>query len=419
MMPSAELKPAILQQNNGDSWVTLAAVGEGGEPYNANVLAGKRVVYVLAYAMENSSAYVNFATIGMNGGVTHASGQPACNYPGSTFGTYDMYAYDIALNKGGNSVFMNPDIAFPGSKEEFGWTFVSTSGEQSECYLVNVGNGGNIFVLASGPKNTIWGLSSGDYLWRFSSNGSSKHFSPPPSVTGFESLVEGPDHVMWAQPYNTQTVVRIDPDHGTVLSTYNVPCALPAYALTVASGLVWGYADGCVYSISPSGHATKYPVNDLLAQDSAHAIAAGPDGDPWFIDRNNGNELGTVNRQTGYPTIVSLPYGASYGVALGTGPDKNLWVMDENYDVYVYTPSPLSVSPTSVTLQHAGDTAQLTVTEVGTTSWNAASQDSQIATVKKTATKSVFTVKAVGPGYTTVTVKDKVGNSVAISVTVE
>ena len=184
-------------------------------------------------------------------------------------------------------------------------------------------------------------------------------------------------------------------------------------------GVGLGIGNGCVYSVSPSGSAKEYSVNNLLAQDSAHAIAAGPDGNPWFIDRNDGNELGTVDRNTGYATITSLPNGANYGLALGEGPDRNLWVMDEDTNMYVYTPTPLSTSPTSVTLPDVGKSAKVTVTEPGTTRWTATSQDLSIATVKRGSAKNVFTVKAVSAGNTTVTIQDKIGNWVAVPVTVE
>ena len=100
--------PNIIQGTR-HPWVTIAV--DENAPYNANVLAGNGVVYALGNSKYTEGQ--TFATIGMNGSVSHAPGPPTCYYSGSTFGTYDMYAQDIALNKEGNSVYMNPNIAFP------------------------------------------------------------------------------------------------------------------------------------------------------------------------------------------------------------------------------------------------------------------------------------------------------------------
>jgi streptogramin lyase len=410
--------PAILQGNDKNRWVTLTGVSRGS-PFQGNVLAGKGVVYVVA-GWGKSHSYESFATIGMSGRVKHAPRQPSCTYPGSTSGTYHMYAYDIALNHENNSVFMNPNITFSGSVQEFGWTFVSPSGKRSACYLADV-VAGNVSVLANGPEDMIWGAGTeSPYLWRFAPDGTARNFALPYGVTAFASLVEGPDHVLWAQPANAATVMRISPGSGKVLSTYNVPCASPVSALAVASGLVWGYANGCVYSITPTGTTTSYTVSGMVAQDAPHAMAGGPDGNPWFLEtRGSAGAIGTIDPTTGKARGAVLPPGGVYGLALATGPDENIWVTDENDDVYVYLPKRLRVSPRTLTLPQIRAVARVTVTEPGVTSWKAASAKTSVARVKQSSTTpSVFLVTAIGKGITTVTVRDAVGNSVAIPVTV-
>ncbi|MGA8576660.1 MAG: hypothetical protein WB609_13370 [Candidatus Cybelea sp.] len=415
---SRAASPQLLQRDDGKRWATISGVGKG-TPYPANVLAGNGVVYIVA-GWGKSHPYEGFATIDMLAQVRHAPRQPKCAYSGSTLGSYDMYAYDIALNHEGNSVFMNPDVAFPGSQEEFGWTFVSPSSGKSACYLADV-SAGNLTVLATGPKDTIWGAgATSEYLWRFSSDGTATNFPLPAGVSAFESLVEGPDHVMWAQPYNTQTVMRISPGNGKVLSTYDVPCTLPVNALAVASGLVWGYANGCVYSITSSGVANFHTMNGMIAQDSPHAIAVGPDGNPWFVAlRGSRQEIGTFNSSTGKSKFFALPPGAGPGLSLATGPDRNVWVMDENDDLYVHIPNPLRVDPSSVTFPQVRAVARLTVTERGTAKWRASSADTSIARIGKTSTPNVFRATATGSGKTTLTIEDTMGNSVVVPVTVE
>jgi streptogramin lyase len=410
--------PQILQGDDGKRWMTISGLGRG-VPYPANVLARNGIVYTVA-GWGKSHSYEGFATIDMHGKVRHAPRQPKCAYSGSTLGAYDMYAYDIALNHEGNAVFTNPDVTFPGSQEEFGWTFVSPSSGKSACYLAAV-SGGNLTVLATGPEDTIWGAgATSPYLWRFSPDGTATNFPLPAGVSAFESVVEGPDHVMWAQPFNTQTVMRISPGNGKVLSTYDVPCAVPVNALAVASGLVWGYANGCIYSISSSGVASSYTASGVIAQDSPHAIAAGPDGNPWFVAlRKSREEIGTVDGSTGKSKFFALPSGAGSGLSLATGPDRNVWVMDENDDLYVYIASPLSVDPRSVTFPQVRAVARLTVTQRGTTKWRASSADTSIARIGATSIPSVFKVTATGSGTTTLTIEDTVGNSVVVPVTVE
>lgn len=410
--------PAIRQANDKDRWVTLTGVGRG-TGYPANVLAGKGLVYVVAGWGEKHQ-YESFATIEMSGRVKHAPRQPTCSYAGSTSGTYHMYAYDIALNHESNSVFMNPTVTFPSSADEFGWTFVSPAGKRSACYLADV-SAGNVSVLANGPEDMIWGAGTeSPYLWRFAPDGTATNFALPSGVTAFASLVEGPDHVMWAQPANSATVMRISPGSGKLLSTYDVPCTSPVYALAVASGLVWGYADNCVYSISQTGTTTAYSVSGMVAQDVPHAIAGGPDGNPWFLEtRGSAGAIGTIDPTTGKARTAVLPPGGVYGLALATGPDENLWVTDENDDVYIYLPKRLRVSPRALTLPQIRAVARVTVTEPGVTTWKAFSAKTSVARVKQSSTTpSVFLVTAIGKGITTVTVRDAVGNSVALPVTV-
>ncbi len=410
--------PAIAQQDDGKRWLRIAGVGKG-TPYTANVLAGKGVVYVLA-DWGKSRGHESFSTIDMSGHVAHAL-QPTCRYPGSTSGTYHLYGYDVALNHEGNSVFTNPNITFPGSVQEFGWAFVAPTGKRSACYLVDV-SAGNLDVLTTGPEDTIWGAGTASpYLWKFSTDGSATNFALPTGVSAFGSLVEGPDHVIWAQPVNSTTVMRISPGRGKLLSTYDIPCASPVYSLAVASGLVWGYADDCVYSISPSGTAASYKAHGIVAENAPHAIAAGPDGNPWFLDMQSGSAgaIGTVNRINGESKKIALPADASYGLALGAGPDGNLWITDENDDVYVYVRDPLRVRPATLTLPQIRAVARVSVSEHGVTAWKAASGNTAVARVKQSDNPSIFLVLATGSGTTTVTVRDTVGNSVVIPVTVD
>lgn len=418
MAPQSErVNPAIRQGDDGSRWVTRREVGKG-TAYPANVLAGDRVVYIVA-GWGKVRPYEGFATIPMSGRVVHAPRQPKCSYSGSTLGAYDMYAYDIALNREGRSVFMNPNVTFPLQKE-FGWTFVSPASGKSECHIADVA-AGDVSVLATGPQDTIWGAgATSPYLWRFSADGSAKNFALPKGVTAFGSLVEGPDHVMWAQPEKTQMIMRISPGSGRVLNSFKVPCPEPADALAVLSGSVWGYADGCVFAMLPSGVANAYSASGLVAEDSPHAIAAGPDGNPWFVQQPPGSAgaIAILDRNSKKVTFIPLPSGASDALALGMGPDRNVWVTDANDDLYTYVPDPLGVDPPAVTIPQVRDVARLTVTERGTSGWRASSANTSVARVEKTSAPDVFAVTATGSGKTKLTVEDTVGNSVVVQVTV-
>jgi virginiamycin B lyase len=77
-------------------------------------------------------------------------------------------------------------------------------------------------------------------------------------------------------------------------------------------------------SHTPEGTITEFT---LPAPDSyPNSIAAGPDGNLWFVESNGG-----VGRITPTGTITELPcYGTSVGtlVAIAAGPDGNLWVTE-------------------------------------------------------------------------------------------
>jgi hypothetical protein len=73
--------------------------------------------------------------------------------------------------------------------------------------------------------------------------------------------------------------------------------------------------------VTPSGAVTSYPVPTPSA--SPFAVAAGPDGNVWFTERNAGR-IGRIT-PSGTVTEFPLPSAASAPTTIAAGPDGALW----------------------------------------------------------------------------------------------
>jgi streptogramin lyase len=428
--PSHRVSPGIAQGNDGSNWVTLA----NGDMLSGRypIAAGKNALYYLANFSTPSDQDPQIIGTMTMGGTPEESYdyQPTCPYGPLNF---VVYLGDVVFNHEGQTVVTNS--AYYQSTHGVVWSFLSADGTQGACHTVNgisdLASGA--FPMAMGPGDSLWGIGQ-SYLWKFAKDGSTKYFpySAYPNGFGLVLVTQGPDGVMWGVQAGG-TLLRINPANGKVLSDYTPPvgCAGLSAIATIGKAL-WGLASNCIFSVTSGGTFTQYQVSPYGAYTGAypHGITQGPDGKPWFVTNLDGGPtkyvLGTVDPGSGKVTLYPLPnQTVQIPQNLVTGPDHNLWITvgappSSAYgDIVVYIPNPLSVSPSSVTLPNVGATQQITANQNGTKKWTAASQDPSIATVGKTKHAGVFTVKGTGTGSTTVTVQDKLGNSVAVPVTVQ
>jgi len=245
------------------------------------------------------------------------------------------------------------------------------------------------------------------------------------SDTTHGGTVTGPDGNVWftenfnekVGSFNVTTHVQTEYD----LQSQGFVCQ--AGGITVGPSGVLYYLCGnyLLGQITTSG-AASYVSLPFEPPAEADSITAGPDGQVWF---SAGSYVGTG--KTGlaaYSPALGLsqyvvPLAEPGEAAVTTGPDKNIWAANSFGDVFAYLLRPITATPNTMTFAAVGDQAQITASEPNGAKLTATSGNVLVATVANGTTKGTFTVTAVGTGKTTVIVKDGVGNSFGVPVTVK
>ncbi len=247
-----------------------------------------------------------------------------------------------------------------------------------------------------------------------------------PTADQIEAVAYGPDGNIWAVGYSstgTQILV-FNPSDGSVLATYPDTC--------VFYGLVAG-SDGYLYAaeagpcgekflarISTSGMITHIPLPEApgLAPSAITLVGAGALTGHVVVVAQTGHNLMDYNPTTGLVTDITAPsqYSSDDPYSLAAGPDGNLWSTDVQGNVLVYVANLITANPTSITV-NVGATATITASEPDKASLKATSSNTGIATVTKVS--GDFSVTGVAVGTCTVTIKDKIGNSLKVPVTVQ
>src|SRR3954468_18361644 len=109
---------------------------------------------------------------------------------------------------------------------------------------------------------------------------------PVGPVYSASSLAQGPDGNIWFTDQNNNAVARETPD--AAITEFPIPTddASPDKIVSATDGNLWlieTYTDQ-IARITPSGVVTEFP----LPQDAtAGALAAGTNGNLWFVDDSN------------------------------------------------------------------------------------------------------------------------------------
>jgi streptogramin lyase len=182
---------------------------------------------------------------------------------------------------------------------------------------------------------------------------------------------------------------------------------------TGADGAIYAYECGYFERIDPrSGKGRAWgPYATPF-----YGMVGAPDGNVYFAP-GYPPALGEFNPREGALIWNYSPNGDGAG-AVTVGPDGNIWsVMGPHWAIGTFILNELSVSPSSLTLASGGQTATLTATYTGKAVLRARSSDPAIATVQRSGSDT-FTVTGEATANATVTIRDGLGNSFAVSVTV-
>jgi hypothetical protein len=137
------------------------------------------------------------------------------------------------------------------------------------------------------------------------------------------------------------------------------------------------------------------------------------------------NYSGTFTVQVADPSIVSVsgvPNAPNdfYAVPLAAG-STTLRVSDQfgtTTIVPVSVKGPFTLSPPRIQFAQNGGPQQVTVTQLGTSSFSASSQDATVATVSPASGAGPFTVTPVGFGFTQIVFSNDIGQTATLAVTV-
>lgn len=274
--------------------------------------------------------------------------------------------------------------------------------------------------LGLGPDGNIW-FAERAHIAKITTSGVITEFAYPSKETqNIDSHpIGGPDGNVWFTEYFKHKVAKINPTtHAITEFDVLSKCSGP-------HGMARG-PDGNLYFVCASNLLGKITTAGAVSTISnpagisltAEDIALGPDGHIWFSTANS-DELGDYNTSTHLITYHTAPFRTGLIIDIAKGPDGNVWGTEGAFHVDVYILATLTVTPKSLTFTSVGRMQTLTASYTGPSTLTAASASTAIATVAPGITKNMFVVTSRGAGKTTVTIRDAIGNSVVVPVTVQ
>jgi len=269
-----------------------------------------------------------------------------------------------------------------------------------------------------GPDGNVW-FTEQQHIAKINTTGTITEIAYPSGATSnsYGSTTTGPDGNVWFTEYNNNIVAKINPTTKAItefsLASQSLSCN-PSSIVSGSDGNLYFVCNGQYLGQITTAGVAKVWYDAFGVGYFPEALQVGGDGNIWFAN-GSGAYISEFN-----PSLVSFttfvpPYttGTVYQIALG--PDKNFWGAESDGKTDVYIPSPLTVSPASITFTGTGQTQNITVTEQGTLSWTATSTSPGVCSVAPGAHANTFVVTANGIGTTKITVKDAIANSFVVS----
>lgn len=240
------------------------------------------------------------------------------------------------------------------------------------------------------------------------------------------AVAYGPDGNIWTVQLHGTTQVDIivyNPADASIVATYPFSCILGSL-VAGSDGNLYGAAGGqCgnfLAKITTAGAITRIPlpVRESLQPTGIALIGVGAESGHIVVSENAGDNFADYDPTTGVVTQIAAPpqYAGDYGIAVAAGPDGNIWQATSSGNVLVDIVDIITANPTSITV-NVGAIAPLSATEPDKAPLSAKSSKTSVATVTKS--HGSFTVTGVSAGTCTITIKDKIGNSLRVPVTVQ
>jgi hypothetical protein len=361
---------------------------------------------------------VNQITAGSDGAIWGAGGNLIARIDmtghETTYGLSGSNAGAIALNQDGN--------IYAAEMLGSGWAIarVTPNGGVTEFPLPSNALGPEQIV--SGSDRNLWILGAAPGLQysiaRVTTNG--VYTQIPSSLSYVYSITPGPDKNIWVAGSigNTAYVAKILISNGS-MTTYVIPNPYSLFNLVIASGAdggVWVTEEFEMVRVDPvTGAVVAYPANLGNGSNRQHSMVAGPNkllyisGFGYVVGYSPTNHV--VHGRVYYPRGI---YGTPW---IAAGPDEQLWTVTETNIAVLLLHKILPV-PNNIVVS-VGNSMGLAVSEPKSNQkrFSAVSNNPSVATVFGNG--SSFTVTGVGVGTTTLTVSDKIGNTLDVPVTVQ
>jgi streptogramin lyase len=189
-------------------------------------------------------------------------------------------------------------------------------------------------IITSGPDGNLWFT---DYnlasIWQITTAGVVTQFPLPPPFTttpsNLEGIAAGPDGNIWFVDGDAN-VVGVMSTSGTLLKTYQIP--------------------------------TPNPYNPITFSGFATFIAAGPDGNMWFVEEA-ASKIGRIALPSGTITEFPTPTPNCVPKNLVVGADGNMWFPERDCGQIarittsgVITEFQVTIAPSSVLLRRITST---------------------------------------------------------------
>jgi len=300
---------------------------------------------------------------------------------------------------------------------------VATAAGKVDVVPIPSGDTTSIDGLALGPDGNVW-FTEFNHIAKITPSQKVTEY-PYPSGDGtnqYGGVTAGSDGNVWFADSSANAIGRIVPSTGNITMFPITPFCIPSPVVLAKDNNVWF---ACLTSaplfgrIDPQGNISTYPIGGTFnSNETEQFCTRGPDGEPWCASGNDGT-LFRVDTATQTVTTYAppLPAGARPD-AVVAGPDGNLWVDTVGGVIDVFAVDPLKVTPAKIAFTAAGQSATVSVSEKGATSWTATSSNASLATVTQGASKSSFVITAVAAGTCKITISDGAGNSTNVSITI-
>jgi tripartite motif-containing protein 71 len=175
------------------------------------------------------------------------------------------------------------------------------------------------YGITAGPDNNLWFADGGtNKIGKITTSGVITEYSLPVGGYSF-GITKGPDGNLWYANMGAGKIGKITTSGA--ITEYSLPGKSAAYITEGSDHNLWFTGAAIIGKITTSGAVTEYP---LPAQSKPTGITAGPDGNLWFANFNNGTLAKTIGKITtsGSVTEYSIS-GAAQGITSGS--DGNVW----------------------------------------------------------------------------------------------